>query len=110
MTDDQQLDTYFDPLTQTDREALQARMDRYRDRLEAEGYDVTIADGEHGFFAGVLVIDDQQGRFGFLDPDGSVNWLTGGLGGIGALGSAVAQNPTERLEEHAEDADAFDIE
>lgn len=108
MTDDPPLETYFDPLTPGDRAQLEERMERYRDQLEAEGYDVAIADGEHGFFSGVLVIDDERGRFGFLDDDGSVNWFTGGLGGVGALGSAVVQNPTEEL--HDPDGDAFDVE
>jgi hypothetical protein len=98
MTDDD-LDTYFDPLTNSDRAALERRLERHRDRLEAEGYELAIADGEHGLFAGVLVIDRDQGRFGFLEPSGEVAWLGGGLGGIGALGTAVAQNPTDRLEE-----------
>lgn len=97
MTDDQPLDTYFEPLTPSDRAQLEERMDQYRDQLEAEGYDVATADGERGFFADVLVIDDERGRFGFLDADGSVRWLTGGLRGVGALGGAVVQNPTEQL-------------
>lgn len=97
MTDDQELRTYFDPLTNSDRAALERRRDQYREQLEAEGYELAIAEGEHGLFAGVLVIDEEGGRVGFLQPDGTVAWLSGALDGIGALGPAIAQNPTRQL-------------
>ena len=96
------LTDYFKRLSRTDRRELEERMHRHRERLEAEGYTVTIAEGENGLFAGVLVIDDEKGLFGFLEDDGRVTWLTGQNQGIGALGSAVAQNPTEKLDHEIE--------
>lgn len=110
MTDSSELRKYFRPLTGTDKQTLQRRLEKYREQLEAQGYEVTIAHGENGFFAGVLVIDDQNGRFGFLEADGSVSWLGGGLGGIGALGSAVAQNPTDALEQDIDGLENADVE
>ncbi len=103
------LRSYFNPLSPNDRRRLERRRDEYRDQLEAQGYDVMIAEGENGLFAGVLVIDDEQGRFGFLEEDGSVSWL-GGDQGIGALGSAVAQTPTEELEQEVEGLEHVDVE
>jgi hypothetical protein len=110
MTDDTPLDTYFEQLTAADRAQLEERMERHRDRLESQGYEVAIADGEHGFFAGVLVIDDDAGRFGFLDASGNVNWLTDGATGFGALGNAVVQNPSERLQSQVDGLDNVDVE
>lgn len=98
MTDDQSIDRYFDRLSKADRERLEQRLEQYRDQLEQHGYEATIAEGANGFFAGVLVIDDQAGRFGFLESNGSISWITGDVGGIGALGSAVVQNPTDELD------------
>jgi len=109
-SNDPSLGQYFNPLRHADREQLEERLDRYRDQLEAQGYEVTIAEGEQGFFAGVLVIDDEQGRFGFLEDTGTVNWLTGDVGGIGALGAAIAQRPSETLQTQVEDAKNADIE
>jgi hypothetical protein len=114
VTDDDTLDEYFDPLTNTDRAQLEERLARYRERLDAEGYEATIAEGDGGFFAGVLVIDDERGRVGFLEADGSVSWLTGDLGGVGALGSAVVQNPGDELDSDAgsglDDSEHVDVE
>ena len=101
---------YFRSLTPADRARLEERLEQYRPQLEDQGYDAAIAEGEHGLFAGVLVIDRSDGRFGFLEADGSVTWLTGGAGGIGALGSAVAQRPTEALENEVEGLDHTDVE
>lgn len=108
--DDTPLDTYFDPLSQRERGQLQERKDRYQEQLEAQGYEVSVAEGEHGFFAGVLVIDEDEGRFGFLEDDGSVTWITGGVGGIGALGSAVFQNQSAALEQQVEGLENADVE
>lgn len=111
MTDnDTSLDRYFDRLTEADRERLERRLERYREQLEEQGYEVTIAEGTNGFFAGVLVIDDAAGRFGFLESDGSISWITGDIGGIGALGSAVVQNPTRELEGRSEGLENADLE
>lgn len=107
---DTSLDRYFDRLTEAEREQLEGRLERHRDRLEEQGYEVTIAEGTNGFFAGVLVIDDAAGRFGFLESDGSVSWITGDVGGIGALGSAVVQNPTTELEGQSEGLENVDVE
>lgn len=101
---------YFTPLTPIDRRALEARLEEYRPHLEAQGYEVTIAEGERGLFAGVLVIDDERGRFGFLEANGSVTWLTGTVGGIGSLGTAVAQRPTEALQNEVDGLDYADVE
>ena len=103
------LRTYFNPLTPADKRRLSRRLDEYRDQLEAQGFDVALAEGENGLFAGVLVIDNDQGRFGFLEEDGSINWL-GGDQGIGALGSAIAQNPTGELNQNIEALENVDIE
>jgi len=110
MTDSSKLRKYFKPLTSADRKALERRIEQYGDQLEAQGYEVTIAHGENGFFAGVLVIDESGGRFGFLEPDGSVSWLSGDLGGIGTLGTAVAQNPTEELQQEVDGLEDADVE
>lgn len=107
---DTPLEAYFNRLSSDDRERLEERMERYRDQLESQGYEVTIAEGESGFFAGVLVIDEGNGRFGFLESTGSVSWITGDAGGIGALGSAVAQNPSEKLESDVEGLENVDVE
>jgi hypothetical protein len=108
---DRTLERYFNQLTNEDREQLRERMDRYRSQLENQGYEVALAEGENSFFAGVLVIDRDNGRFGFLEPDGSVAWISGGqIGGIGALGSAVAQNHTDALESQTEGLENVDVE
>lgn len=104
------LNQYFNPLTNSDRGQLEERLERYRPQLEEQGYEATIADGQNGLFAGVLVIDDANGRFGFLESSGSINWLTGDLGGIGALGSAVVQNPSDELEGTFEGSEHVDVE
>ncbi|MFC3958629.1 hypothetical protein [Halovivax cerinus] len=104
------LGTYFEQLTMSDRAELETRLERYRDQLEAQGYEATVAEGENGFFAGVLVIDDEGGRFGFLEPDGSVTWIGGDNEGIGALGTAVAQNPTEELAQDPDGLENVDVE
>lgn len=101
---------YFEQLTMSDRAELETRLERYRDQLEAQGYEATIAEGENGFFAGVLVIDDDRGRFGFLESDGSVTWIGGDNEGIGALGTAVAQKPTEELAQDPEGLENVDVE
>lgn len=104
------LGRYFNRLTPADRRRMEERLERYRDELEAEGYEVTIAEGDNGFFAGVLVIDEDRRRFGFLEEDGSIAWLGGGTGGIGSLGSAVAQRPTEALEPDVDGLENADVE
>ncbi|MFB6162578.1 MAG: hypothetical protein ABEJ86_03940 [Halococcoides sp.] len=104
------IDEYYDPLTNEEHSELEHRLETHRDRLEAEGYEVTIAEGDEGFFAGVLVIDDEQGRFGFLDESGSIEWVKGNVGGVGALGHAIAQNPGEKLESAVDGLDAVDVE
>ena len=110
MTDNHsKLTEYFNPLSRADRRTLEERMRTHRDRLEAEGYTVTIAESENGLFAGVLVIDEAQGQFGFLEADGRVTWVTNQNQGIGALGTAVAQNPTEELDQDIEGLDYADI-
>lgn len=109
MTDDHAFERYYDRLTSDQRERLAERMERHREHLEAQGYEVALAEGEGNFFAGVLVIDDENGRFGFLEEDGGVSWITGG-GGIGALGSAVVQNPNERLERQVDGLENADVE
>ncbi|MFC6989817.1 hypothetical protein ACFQJD_15935 [Haloplanus sp. GCM10025708] len=112
MTDESSsLDNYFDRLTNEDREQLTERMERYGEQLRDQGFEVALAEAENQFFAGVLVIDDENGRFGFLEADGSVSWIDGGrVGGIGALGSAVAQNPTDALETTVEGLENADVE
>lgn len=107
---DTSLEAHFNRLKADDRAQLEERMERYRDQLEAQGYELTIAEGEGGFFAGVLVIDEETGRFGFLESTGSVTWITGDLGGIGALGSAVAQNPSEKLESDIDGLENVNVE
>ncbi len=97
------LGTYFQRLTTTDHRQLEERLERHRDRLEEQGFQLSIAEGEHGFFAGVLVIDDATDRFGFLEDDGTVTWIGGAGGGIGALGSAVAQNPSAELDQQLDE-------
>ena len=87
--------THFSPLTTHQRTELRARMERYRAQLEDNGYDVAIAEGSNGFFAGVLVSDEERGRVGFLEENGAVTWLDGSAGGVGALSSAIAQNPID---------------
>lgn len=101
---------YFEQLTMSDRAELETRLERYRDQLETQGYEATIAEGENGFFAGVLVIDDEGGRFGFLEADGSVTWIGGDNEGIGALGTAVAQKPTEELAQDPDGLENVDVE
>lgn len=110
MTDeDTPLTTYFNRLTASDRRELEQRLEQHREHFEQQGYQLSIAEGEHGFFAGVLVIDENQGRFGFLEADGSVTWLTGGAGGIGALGTAVVQSPSEALTQELDEPDNVDV-
>lgn len=110
MTDDSELRKYFKPLSSTDEQTLEHRLEEYREQLEAQGYEAAIASGENGFFAGILVIDEAQGRFGFLEADGSINWLSGGFGGIGALSSAVVQNPTDEFQQEVDGLEHADIE
>lgn len=104
------LGEYFNPLTSTDKRSLERRLETYRDQIEDLGYELAIAEGEHGFFAGVLVIDDANDRFGFLEDDGSVSWINGENQDIGALGTAVAQNPTEELQQDIDGLENADIE
>ncbi|WP_144923614.1 hypothetical protein [Halorubrum salsamenti] len=106
---DPPLDDYFDPLRTDHRTSLRKRMERYREQLEDRGYEVTIAEGTTGLFAGVLVIDEDRGRFGFLEEDGSVSWLDG-TGSIGALGSAIVQNHSEAFERQTAELDDLDVE
>jgi hypothetical protein len=103
---------YFNHLTGEDRKELKERMEKYRPGLEEQGYEVVLAEGENNFFAGVLVIDREGGRFGFLEPSGNVAWITGkgDIGGIGALGSAIVQNPTEKLENQVEGLENTELE
>lgn len=109
-TDDPPLSKYFDALDSSTEDTLENRMKRYRPQLEQEGYRVTLARGTKGFFAGVLVIDEERGRFGFLEENGSVTWISGTMGGIGALGSAVAQNPTDELEQSVDGLENANVE
>lgn len=109
MSDDP-VQEYFGPLTASQRESLRARMERYRDGLEGNGYELALAEGVGGLFAGVLVIDDERGRAGFLEANGSVTWLDGSTGGLGALGSAIAQNHTDALDSAIDVPDGVDIE
>jgi hypothetical protein len=81
------------------RRSFEERARRYETQLESNGYEVTIAEGANGFFAGVLVIDDAEHRFGFLEENGSVTWLTGATGDLGGLGTAIAQNRTEEFDQ-----------
>jgi hypothetical protein len=104
------LSTYFDPLSSSDRRELEQRAERHRDRLEAAGYEVAVAEGEHGFFAGVLVIDEANDQYGFLEPDGTVAWITADPTGVGTLGDAVAQNPTEELRPDDDALENVDVE
>jgi hypothetical protein len=108
--DDPNLNKYFNRLTREDRSALEHRIEQYGDQLRDQGYEVSIAEGTDGFFAGVLVIDSDRGRFGFLEANGSVSWLSDGAGGIGSLGSAVVQRPTEELDPDVEGLENADIE
>lgn len=111
MTDDTPpFGKYFHSLDSATEEQLEERKERYQEQLEQQGYEVTIANGTRGFFAGVLVIDEANGRFGFLEETGSVTWITGQLNDIGSLGSAVAQNPTEELEQSVEGLENADVE
>jgi hypothetical protein len=111
MSDDRpEVGTYFDPLTSTQRSSLRSRMERYRSQLEDRGYDVAIAEGTGGLFGGVLVIDDDGGRVGFLESNGAVTWLDGSASGLGALGSAITQNHTEALGSAVEFPDGVDVD
>lgn len=111
MSDDgSPLREYFDPLTADQQSSLRARMERYRDQLEDRGYEVAIAEGDGGLFSGVLVIDDERGRAGFLEANGGVTWLDGSAAGLGALGSAIAQNHVEELDSLADLPDGVDVE
>jgi len=101
---------YFNPLRSIDRRELERRAERYRDRFEDAGYEVAVAESQDGFFAGVLVIDETNGRHGFLEADGSVAWITADETGVGALGSAVAQNPTEELQPDDGGLEDVDVE
>lgn len=93
------LTKYFDTLTTDHRRQLEERLHRYGNRLESDGYEVTIAEGANGFFAGVLVIDDAHHRFGFLEENGSVTWLDGATGDLGGLGTAIVQNRTDEFDQ-----------
>ncbi|MFC5280148.1 hypothetical protein ACFPM1_15475 [Halorubrum rubrum] len=110
MSDDDGVRRYFEPLTTDQRESLRARMERYRDGLEGNGYELALAEGVGGLFAGVLVIDDERGRAGFLETNGAVTWLDGSTGGLGALGSAIAQNHTDALDAAVDVPEGVDIE
>lgn len=101
---------YFDPLTSTQRSSLRSRMERYRSQLEDRGYEVAVAEGTNGLFGGVLVIDDERGRVGFLESNGAVTWLDGSAGGLGALGSAITQNHTEALESAVDFPEGVDVD
>lgn len=100
---------YFEPLDAEDRKELKRRMERYRDQLEDQGYELTLAEGGNGFFAGVLVIDEDRGRIGFLEADGTVAWLDADATGLGYLGSAIVQSHGPELENSIDDA-PFDVE
>lgn len=108
--DTPRLDKYFHKLDSETEDQLEERKERYREQLEQQGYDVVVASGTEGFFAGVLVIDEERGRFGFLEENGSVTWITGHMTNIGALGSAVAQDPTEELEQSVDGLENADID
>ena len=111
MSDDRpEMGTHFDPLTSTQRSSLRSRMERYRPQLEDRGYDVAVAEGTGGLFGGVLVIDDDGGRVGFLESNGAVTWLDGSASGLGALGSAIAQNHTEALGSAVDFPDGVDVD
>lgn len=56
------------------------------------------------------VIDGVGGRFGFLEKDGSVNWLGGNVGDIGSLAAAIVQRPTEVLANEIDGLDPVDVE
>jgi len=100
---------YFEPLDEDHRQELEQRLEQYRDQLEDQGYELAIADGKNGFFAGVLVIDEERGRYGFLEADGTVAWLDADATGLGYLGSAIAQSHGPKLENSIED-ETFDVE
>jgi len=108
--DTHDLTAYFRQLTADDREQLESRLQRHRDQLAEQGYDASIAEGEHGLFAGVLVIDEEGDRVGFLEADGTINWLSGDVGGIGALGAAIVQRPSDRLQKQTDGPENVDIE
>ncbi|QKY17812.1 hypothetical protein [Halorubrum sp. CBA1229] len=107
MSDD--FNGYFEPLDAEDRQELERRMERYREQLEDRGYELALAEGENGFFAGVLVIDEDRGRLGFLEADGTVAWLDADATGLGYLGSAIVQSHGTKLENSIDDA-PFDVE
>lgn len=108
--DPSDLREYFKPLSVSDKTELEQRAETYREQLEAQGYEVAVAESEHGFFAGVLVIDTDAGHYGFLEADGTVAWIRSDPTDVGSLGSAVAQNPTEALQQDADELDNVDIE
>lgn len=111
MNDDRAtVESYFDPLTATQRSSLRALMERYRAQLEDRGYEVAIAEGTGGLFGGVLVIDDERGRAGFLESNGSVAWIDGSASGLGALGSAITQNHTDALGTAVDFPDGVDVD
>ena len=111
MSDDRpEMGNHFDPLTSTQRSSLRSRMERYRPQLEDRGYDVAVAEGTGGLFGGVLVIDDDGGRVGFLESNGAVTWLDGSASGLGALGSAITQNHTAALGSAVEFPDGVDVD
>ena len=107
---DTDLRKYFNPLSRSDRRELEQRAERHRNRLESEGYEVVVAESEDGFFAGILVIDEMEDRYGFLEPNGTVAWLTADQTGIGSFGDAVTQNPTDELEPDDEGLENVDVE
>ena len=100
---------YFEPLDEGQRRELERRLEQYRGQLEDQGYELAIADGENGFFAGVLVIDEARGRYGFLEAEGTVVWLDADATGLGYLGSAIVQSHGPKLENSIED-ETFDVE
>lgn len=100
---------YFEPLDEDHRRELERRLEQYGDQLEDQGYELAIANGENGFFAGVLVIDGERGRYGFLEADGTVAWLDADATGLGYLGSAIVQSHGPKLENSIDD-EPFDVE
>lgn len=107
--DTTEIGQYFQRLSTDDRASLDRRKERYRDQLEAQGLEVAVASGDGGFFAGVLVVDPDDKRFGFLEEDGSVSWI-GEADGFGALGSAVVQSHGPRLEQIGDELEGADVE
>lgn len=104
------LATYFERLSSTDRSRLRDRMERYRDQIEAQGFELALAEGADGFFAAVLVVDAEQTRYGFLEETGAVTWIGGDASGIGGLSSAVLQSPTDALDQAVDGLENAEVE